>query len=52
MFGLLTVPAGLALWNRQAAYFGLGPQPHAIHRADAVGCAVLLAIIVAAEALM
>jgi hypothetical protein len=49
LFGLLTIPAGLALWHRQGANFGLGPHPRAINRADAIGCATLLAAMFAAE---
>jgi hypothetical protein len=52
LFGLLTIPAGLALWHRQGADFGLGPHPHAVRRGDAIGCAALLAAIVVTETLL
>jgi hypothetical protein len=52
LFGLLAIPVGLALWNRQKDYFGLGSQPRTVNRADTIGCALLLAAIVAAEVLI
>jgi hypothetical protein len=52
LFGLLAIPVGLALWHHQGEFFGLGPQRHAVTRAHAIGCATLLAGIVAAEVLI
>jgi len=47
LFGLITIPIGLWLWNDLGRYFGLGTQPEPIDRTVALAlCAVVVAIIV------
>jgi hypothetical protein len=48
LFGLLTVPAGLLLWHRQGAHFGLGAAAGKIEPRVACACfAVALALLIA-----
>jgi hypothetical protein len=42
-FGVLTLPAGLALWHNQGRLFGLGPRPEPV-RAWHVGVAVATSV--------
>ena len=48
-FGLLPIPAGLALWNGLGPQFGLGPQAQPLPPRLAWGCLALLALVVIAE---
>lgn len=48
-FGLTTLPAGLALWHRQARHFGLGPDVRPVPRRHAWTVLALLAAVVTAE---
>jgi hypothetical protein len=52
LFGLVTAPAGLALWNGLGRHFGFGPNPSAIDRKAAYGCMALLLATVMAECLL
>jgi hypothetical protein len=52
LFGLIATPAGLAMWHRQGAWFGIGPDAKAIERplvvrtiAVAIGLAMLGVIV-------
>ncbi len=49
-FGLLAVPAGLALWHRSGQHFGLGSAPYAVNRRHALVCSALLLAIIVVEA--
>ncbi len=48
LFGLVTLPAGLALWNGQGRRFGLGEAEGRVSRTAAMVCAVSLAAVVVA----
>jgi hypothetical protein len=50
-FGLLTLPAGFALWHGLGTQFGLGPAAQPVSRRHAIACTALLFAIVAVEAL-
>ncbi len=47
LFGLLAIPAGLALWNGQGAHFGMGRAAQSVSTASLVTSAVALGIQVA-----
>ena len=49
LFGLAALPAGLALWHRQARHVGLGPDAHPVSRRHALIVLSLLAVTVTAE---
>ena len=49
LFGIVTIPLGFALWNGQGPRFGLGSNHTPVNRRHAVGCACVLAAIVAVE---
>lgn len=49
LFGLLTIPAGLALWNGLAKHFGLGPQRQAVSARQAYGSLALLVLVIVLE---
>ena len=49
VFGLTTLPAGLALWHRQARHFGLGPDAEPVPRRHAWTVLALLAAVFTAE---
>jgi hypothetical protein len=36
VFGILTIPAGLALWHNQGRMFGLGPRPEPVRASHGV----------------
>lgn len=50
-FGLVTVPAGLALWHGQAAAFGFGRNARPVPRSHVLATLTLLAALVVAELL-
>ena len=52
LFGLVTVPLGLYLWNGLGPKFGLGQAKGRVSRAAAVTSCGLLALIVLAEILL
>jgi hypothetical protein len=52
LFGLIAIPTGLAVWHRQGAQFGLGAQPRPVNRRHVIGCAIVLAVIIAIELVM
>lgn len=49
LFGLITIPAGLALWNRFGPHFGLGPQPQPINKAHTIAIWCVIAAIAILE---
>ena len=49
LFGIIAAPAGLALWDRLGASFGLGKQSHDVSRRLAYGCALALIVVVTIE---
>ncbi len=49
--GLPIFAAGLWLWHRQGRFFGIGPDARTVRRADAVGAAVVVLVLVAGELL-
>ena len=49
LFGALTAPLGLYLWNGLGPAFGLGPAKGAVSRAASITSFVLFAVIVAIE---
>jgi hypothetical protein len=51
VFGIITVPAGLALWHRQGAHFGLGPTPVA-HDSRTPWICLMLAIVLTGMCLL
>jgi hypothetical protein len=51
-FGVVSVPAGLALLHRQGAWFGLEAPPQPVNRRHTIGCGILLAVIVVLELVM
>lgn len=52
LFGLLTAPTGLLLWNKQGPFFGLGVAKGKVHRGVALGslvacvCLIVLGFVV------
>jgi hypothetical protein len=52
LFGVITIPLGLLMWNRLGPYFGLGAKAGQVERADAYIMCALLAIIVLIEILL
>lgn len=49
LFGLVTVPLGLWLWNGLGPNFGLGPAKGAVSRSAVIASVVLLGILVVVE---
>lgn len=53
VFGVLTAPAGLALWHGQGRYFGIGAKPDEIEARSVWGamgaCVALIVLFAAAE---
>jgi hypothetical protein len=46
LFGIITIPAGLVLWHRQGAHFGLGPAAIA-HSSRTPWVCLILAVLLA-----
>jgi len=51
LFGVITIPLGLWMWNRLGPHFGLGTNAGQVERADAYIMCALLAIVVLIEIL-
>jgi len=49
LFGVITIPLGLAMWNRLGPHFGLGPSLGQVDRRDAYAMCVLLAVTIVCE---
>jgi hypothetical protein len=49
VFGAATVPAGIALWNRQASRFGIGPGAKTVSPRLAWGCTIVLTAVILLE---
>ncbi len=49
LFGLVTAPAGLALWNGLGRHFGIGKAAPPVESSVACGCAIALAAVAVLE---
>jgi hypothetical protein len=47
LFGAVTVPVGVWLWDRQGPHFGLGPARGQVSTAAAYGCLAALVVLIA-----
>jgi len=52
LFGLITAPAGLALWNGLGPHFGIGRNPPAVNIRVAVSCCLALVVVAALNCLL
>ncbi len=50
-FGMVTIPIGFALWNRQGKHFGFGEVAGVVCRGHVFGIVVLLLLVIAFELL-
>ncbi|MEX2026825.1 MAG: hypothetical protein WEH44_05980, partial [Pirellulaceae bacterium] len=47
LFGLLTVPAGLALWNGQGKHFGIGRDAAEVDAVAMIASTIALVVVIA-----
>ena len=52
LFGVITIPLGLLMWNQLGPHFGLGASAGQVERVDAYSMCALLAMVVVIEILL